>query len=670
MEHHFPAYMMPQASQPQPNDMFVFATTSLPQAPLHLNGYDDFINFSYPPQPPNPDAMGVGSSGAMFSPMSRMNMHGNDPHILSQGLSAVPSRTSPDRFSREALTEKPGNSDDVLADMVHLLAQPDAWSAIPNVIGDATLALSHDARDRIVATVQLLLHRALQSRSPPSQCSQGLFGRIVALPPSHVLVHFINMYAARIDSVQPYLGLAGCPTTNIHDILSVDMADIGMLLIILLITQGAMLTDQHESHVLAHGLIEVCRIALDDLLENQSIAQPMVGGSALQLLTLCTRSGKDCLTSMLKNTGLLQPEHSPLHYTPDGLDLWERWKDQEQRNRHAYAWVYVDLELSLLHDLPPILSINDLQVPLPHENHLWNASSYSNWLEARGTQGIHETPSLNAFFRSFLQGRLAGSEDLPVHYLRLLLHPLQAMVLEQQQLLRIFDTDEPSNRYRVLSKIKILGRLQETQDMLQDLATLLNRHSMATPTAEGGGAGDWLQSAKWVSMIMLHLVSLNVFTSIPEIEKCAREEPPASDAARADMWRRARYPEGESYVLFHAGQIFRLIDSLPLEARPTWWPVALYRASMACWALRSLDRQSPGLQQTEVNIDTMLPSEEERSHNTTLGIPVVTLPDGRRLAVLEGSNSLRYCITKLEGYSSHLVRGIIDKVTIFSDRWS
>ncbi|KAI0572100.1 Transcription factor Cmr1 [Pyrenophora tritici-repentis] len=575
MEHQFPAYMMPQASQPQPNDMFVFATTNLPQAPLHLNGYDDFINFSYPPPPPNPDTMDPPTP-PLTTPPSAQSLPSSSP--------AIPSRTSPDRFAREALTEKPGNSDDVLADMVHLLAQPDAWNAIPNVIGDATLALSHDARDRIVATVQLLLHRALQSRSPPSQCSQGLFGRIVALPPSHVLVHFIDI-------------------------------------------------------------------------------------------------GKDCLTSyalskrgqylsMLKNTGLLQPEQSPLHYNPDGLDLWERWKEQEQRNRHAYAWVYVDLELSLLHDLPPILSINDLQVPLPHENHLWNASSYNNWLEASGTQGTHETPSLNAFFRSFLQGRLAGSEDLPVHHLRLLLHPLQAMVLEQQQLLRIFDTDEPSNRYRVLSKIKILGRLQETQDMLQDLATLLNRHSMATPTSERGGTGDWLQSAKWVSMIMLHLVSLNVFTSIPEIEKCAREEPPASDAARAEMWRRARYPEGESYVLFHAGQIFRLIDSLPLEARPTWWPVAFYRASMACWALRSLDRQSPGLQQIEVNIDAILPSEEERSHNTTLGIPVVTLPDGRRLAVLEGSNSLRYCISKLESYPSHLVRGIIDKVRFFSDRWS
>lgn len=334
---------------------------------------------------------------------------------------------------------------------------------------------------------------------------------------------------------------------------------------------------------------------------------------------------------------------------------------------HAYAWVYVDFELSLLHDLPPILSINDLQVPLPHENQLWNASSYSNWLEASGIQGIHGTPSLNSFFRSFLQGRLTGNEDLPVHHLRLLLHPLQAMVLEQQQLLRIFDTDEPSNRYRVLSKIKILGRLQETQNMLQDLATLLNR-SPVMPATERGAAQE--QTAKCVSMIMLHLVSLNVFTSIPEIEKCAREEPPASNAARAEVWRRARYPEGEGYVLFHAGQIFRLLDNLMIDARPTWWPVALYRASMACWALRSLDGLSPGLQQPEVNIDAILPSEEERSHNTTAGIPVVTLSDGRRMAILEGSNSLIYCINKLEGHPSHLARGIMDKVRFCLDRWS
>jgi hypothetical protein len=181
--------------------------------------------------------------------------------------------------------------------MVDLLAQPDAWHGLLESNSDSSQTLSHDARDRIVATVQLLLQRALQSRYSPSTPSQGLFGRIVVLPPSHVLMHFIDTYADRIDSIQPYLGISGSSIVNMKDILQINMADVGILLIILLITQGAILTDHHESHILANGLIEVSRIALDDVLESRSIAEPMIGGIALQLLTLCARSGKDSFAS-------------------------------------------------------------------------------------------------------------------------------------------------------------------------------------------------------------------------------------------------------------------------------------------------------------------------------------------------------------------------------------
>jgi hypothetical protein len=239
------------------------------------------------------------------------------------------------------------------------------------------------------------------------------------------------------------------------------------------------------------------------------------------------------------------------------------------------------------------------------------------------------------------------------------------MVLEQQQLLRIFDTDEPSNRYRVLSKIKILGRLQETQDLLQDLGTLLTRSKVSAAQDDKGQ----VHFNDNVSMIMLHLVSLNVFTSIPEIEKCAKEEPPVADAARAEMWRWARYPEGESYVLFHAGQIFRLIDRLSTEGRPTWWPVAIYRAAMSCWSLRSLDQSSPSVA-VEVCIDALLPSQEEYFLNTTTGTPVVTLGDKGRLPILEGNNSLHYCISKLESHPTHCSRNVLEKARYFLDRWS
>lgn len=337
---------------------------------------------------------------------------------------------------------------------------------------------------------------------------------------------------------------------------------------------------------------------------------------------------------------------------------------------HGYAWVYVDLEVSLLHDVPPVLSVNDLQIPLPYDDSVWHAQSYNDWVEQHSASGFqvgHKMPSLHGLFRSFLQGRLTGADDVPLHHLRLLLHPLQAMVLEQQQLLRIFDINEPSNRYRVLSKIKVLGRMQETQDLVQDLAALLSRHTEAAANDESKGSAS---PVDWKSIIMLHLVSLNVCTSIPDIEKCANEEPPVSPTARAEMWRRIRYPEGENYVLFHAGQIFRLIDNLPVDARPIWWPVAIYRASLACWSLRTVDRPAPSSQAHEIGIDVLLPSDEERFLNTTAVTPVVTFPDERRLPVLEGGNSLLYCMSKMENHSTHLVSSVLEKARYFLRQWN
>jgi hypothetical protein len=330
----------------------------------------------------------------------------------------------------------------------------------------------------------------------------------------------------------------------------------------------------------------------------------------------------------------------------------------------------MDLELSLLHDLPPVLSINDLQLPLPQDNYLWHAQSPSAWLEqysANGSRPGQEPQSLSNLFRSFLQGRLTNGEGVSFDHLRFLLHPIQAMVLDQQQLLRIFDTDEPSSRYRVLSKIKVLGRLQETQDLLQHLTTLLRGCATSGKQHNRESSTD---STNDVSMIILHLVCLNVFTNVPEIEGLAKEQPPASDAARAEMWRRMRYPEGESYVLFHAGQVFRLVDSLPLDARPTWWPIAIYRASLACWSLRSSAKAFPDSQAFVVSIDNLLPNEEDRFLNTAAGTAVVTLPDGSRLPVLESNNSLRYCTAKLERHPGDLVRSVLEKVWSFSERWS
>lgn len=324
----FTGYMVPD-NQPQSNETFTF-NTALPQAPRDLGGYDDFMGFSYSGAPAIINAIDTSTSNNLFASMQSMDMHGSDPlfspyavengemfqqHLISHVSNQPPTPpdttpptmrsvpTSPPRFQipftprrnhEQPPVYRSATPDDVLMQMVELLGQPDAWHGLPETNSESGQTLSHDSRDRIVATIQVLLQRAIR-HSPSS--SHGLFRRIVVLPPSHVLIHFIETYATRIDSIQPYLGLSGSCIANIQDIIQVDIADVGILLIILLITQGAMLTDHPESHILANGLIEVCRMALDDVLESRSISQPMVGAIALQILSMCARNGEDSYAS-------------------------------------------------------------------------------------------------------------------------------------------------------------------------------------------------------------------------------------------------------------------------------------------------------------------------------------------------------------------------------------
>ena len=364
----------------------------------------------------------------------------------------------------------------------------------------------------------------------------------------------------------------------------------------------------------------------------------------------------------------------------------------------------MDLELSLFNDVAPTLSINDLHAQLPHDADLWHIESAAKWLERYKQQGgrlTRDLQSLNGLFRNFIHGRLAQNEDVPAHHLRLLLHPLQAMVLEHQQLLRVFGKDEPSYSHRVLSKLKILGRLQETRDVLQQLEFLLRRKCDVDSAA--GRTSN--QAMNRVNLILSHLISLNTHTCVPEIERIARQDPPMTAGQRAERWRHVWYSETSHAGLSHAGQIFRLLEELGDEQRPAWWPLAAYRAALVCWSSSvssfssssflsssspasssspcpsadaagagaglSAGRTISGRDQPEVSINT-LPTCDKAMHgylHDHVGRPVLTLPDGTRIPAWEGNNGLDYCINLLGRNSTRLVRVTQAKLRLLAQRW-
>ncbi len=351
-------------------------------------------------------------------------------------------------------------------------------------------------------------------------------------------------------------------------------------------------------------------------------------------------------------------------------------------DRIAYAWLYVDLELSLLYDVPPILSTNDVDAPLPDDTSLWHMDDPEAWLPRyRSSRGEGDSESLNTLFRAFVQGRLYRSSmaagqgqgqgggdagpTVPWHSLRLLLHPLHAMVMSQQQLMRAFGSGgrgggppAPPGRHRVLSRPKTTERLQETQGLLEQVAALL---AHARRRAHHLHPGDQLVDG--VTAIVLHLISLNTLTSIPDIERVAREEPPPTRALRTAAWAETRYAETAHPVLFHAGQVLRLVQTLPRGGRPPWWPLAAYRAAVACWALGMPGGPGPTTDDDsasvlEVSINTLPPDAREADpyFYGEARTPVLALDDGRRLPALQGNNSLEFCLSLLEQHPGRLGR--------------
>jgi hypothetical protein len=56
--------------------------------------------------------------------------------------------------------------------------------------------------------------------------------------------------------------------------------------------------------------------------------------------------------------------------------------------------------------------------------------------------------------------------------------------------------------------------------------------------------------------------------------------------------------------------------------------------------------------------------------NDHTGVAVWSYPDGRRVPVLKGNNSLDFCISVLEKQPTRLVRNTLEKVKHLKDRWS
>jgi hypothetical protein len=460
----------------------------------------------------------------------------------------------------------------------------------------------------------------------------------------------------------------------------------------MMIAQGAMNIPSVDARMLTGGLTEACRISLFDLIEKNIImcGDMVVLHAALLFEVQAAWSGdkwqmdiamgqRGMYLAMMRHSGVLDnhaANTSTLEHRGNTDRLWSEWIENESRSRLVYSWVMVDQELSLFHDTAPLFAVTELVVPMPDADRLWSARSAAEWSSI--FEQVHEFSggyssvgsgarplSLRDLFRHFLDDEMIplGIEMTPLQ-LRLLLHPLQGLVYQYNQLLSCF-SDSLSTRSSgslTVTAASTRTRVQEVQSLLQRWFDLAERYLKANPMC----------AMMSTNLIIYHLISLNAVTNFPEIERLARREN-CDGTYQQLMWIHKRCISDVEEAVYHCGQVFRLVRQMPRGIRPPWWAGAIYRVALVLWtdSLASKETTSPSnngmfpVPGPSFAIDAVTPDHPLVIRYLTKreGVPTLTKRDGSQIGIDQAFPVLQHCMEVVEeGASTRFSDGIYGKL--------
>lgn len=334
----------------------------------------------------------------------------------------------------------------------------------------------------------------------------------------------------------------------------------------------------------------------------------------------------------------------------------------------------VDQDAALFHDNAPLFAVTEFGAPMPDADRLWNAKTAAEWSavfnEVHQFSGGYNSVgsgarplSLRDLFRHFLADEVVAQniELTPLH-LRLLLHPLQAMVNQYCQLLSCFpENGAGQQRTKTVTAASTRSRLEEVQSLLQRWYDLADRYMKVQPVC----------AMMQANMVMFHLISLNAVTNFPEIERLARRENFDGTYQRL-LWVHKRCISDVEEAIFHCGQVLRLIRAMPKGIRPPWWAGAIYRAALILWtdSLAHKDSITPSsglfpVPGPSFAIDS-LPAEHPlmvRYLTKREGVPTLTKRDGSQIPLDNAYTVLAHCGEVIEeGVSTRFSDGIRAKL--------
>ncbi|KAF2798822.1 hypothetical protein K505DRAFT_371460 [Melanomma pulvis-pyrius CBS 109.77] len=560
--------------------------------------------------------------------------------------------------------------------------------------GECVKAIPAGLRDKLMVISQGFLSRARDVHRTgredalcngyKSSSATNITGFFI-LPPTTILESFLQRYASRVE---PYIPFFSAGSVDISTLFAINEEKPIILLLLLMIAQGSIGSSLPESRYLANGLMETCRICIFDVLEKnvQLAANPIMLRSALLYLSGAAWSGNKwhmdlatahfrMYTSMIRHSRMLDSRKSSLENmspSTEGETAWNVWKSEEGLNRLAYSWITFDQELNIFHDRQPDFDVNELNAPTPDSEELWNAESAHIWhrMLLKDRMGNHLRNSFHRdtcrsparLFSLFMSNRISDDGTiLSLAELRLLLHPLQAMIYHiNKSVFYLF----ASGGQKVLRGL--VAQQEDVQYYLSQWYAISSRcSSNLTPNG-------------YVNMVMFHLIGLNALTYFPDIERVARGDI-SPEKFRESYWTGKRCSEEAPQIWCHCGQIIRYFRLMPASNRPHWWNAAIYRVALCMWATR-VSNKAGGLRAASsssrlepIAIDRLQYNDPSiiRYLRHGDGLPNLSQSDGSSVSLGPDIAIVCHCIEVLKekGPRSQLDDGIINKLSVLIERW-
>lgn len=571
----------------------------------------------------------------------------------------------------------------------HNFVRPGSWSGITEDWREkhfepaerfVNVPLSETTREWLLMIAQRFMRVAMDvhgltmdspSPVPPDSGDLGILAGYVRLPPSDALHKYLETV---LRNYEPFYPLLPARILEPNQLVGSRHGRGSSLLLFLMFAFGSMLDPAIKARRFSTALTEICRHSIRDVLEKDSgapesgllfycslmfiIKSAFSGDKAHMNIALAHRH---TYLTLMRSAGLFKQQPSKRPSEHETLrQAWQSWVERESVVRLAYGWILVETEISLFYDSQPLLNTSELDIGLPADEPLWLALTAEEWQEAlcegssrhewRGALQRRPEHSLRTLFQLLLEDQLDRSDYQPnILHMRLLLYPLHVLVAQLGQLL---DCDLGRVQSRAFS-----NPITQNSSILRfgEIRQLLETWHDAFEKLDGKAAR--FRAMRNATLMLYHLISLNLYTAFGRMERFAREKYSTWEPGASETQHWIRAPE---LAVVHCGQVFRLFNESEDELRPIWSAAAIYRATIILWAFSisgpqaSHGQNDSGVVSKEIIIDALpfrdqaLPNHIHRSakpHLTNWDGTLISLEDSNAVLTLAMEILSRRCST-------------------------